>query len=126
MVIYTRKLHTSDGTQDPVYNEFKMAYVYCEDDETKYCLSLSRCLPDELVQVMVLDQKCCNTREIAVELSQEQLRLSLSPAVAADLDGIAEYLVPLSVTNEQLGNLDAALVTIFQGGHRGKYDRLFG
>lgn len=123
-VIQTQDLRTSDGTEDPIYNEFEMAYVYCEDDETGYCLSLSRCRSQELVGVMVLDQKCYNTRDLTVILSRDELRVQLSPAVADALDGIADYQVPLAITNKQFVALAAALSVLFQGGGRGTYDRL--
>jgi hypothetical protein len=42
--------------------------------------------------------------------------------VAAHLDGITEYTVPLAVTEVELRELDAALSAVFEGGRRGRYD----
>ena len=48
-------------------------------------------LDDELVEVMVLDQVNHKTRHVAVELSRDELRVSISPEAAARLvDGLAE------------------------------------
>lgn len=117
MVIRTKGLATSPG--DPDYDG--LAYVYCVD-ESGYCLSLCR-MPDwELVEVMVRDQINRKTREVAVELSRDVLRVGISPAVAAQLDGVTEYMVPLDATEVELHDLDAALSVIFEGGQRGQYD----
>jgi hypothetical protein len=59
---------------------------------------------------------------VAVELSRDELRLTVTPAVAARLDGITEYTVPLVATETELRELDAALSAIFEGGYRGRYD----
>jgi hypothetical protein len=50
MVIHTKGFATSTGDHD----DEGLAYVYCTD-ASGYCLSLSRFLDDELVEVMVLD-----------------------------------------------------------------------
>jgi hypothetical protein len=68
----------------------QLAYIYCAD-ESGYCLSVAWFPGDELAEVMVIDQVNHKTREVAVELSRDQLRLTLSPAAAAHLDGITEY-----------------------------------
>ncbi len=117
MVIRTKGFATSQG--DPDYDD--LAYVYCVD-ESGYCLSLARKPEGELVEVMVVDQINHKTREIAVELSRDELRVILSPAAAAHLDGVTEYTVPLAATEVELDELDAALSTIFEGGQRGRYD----
>jgi hypothetical protein len=82
---------------------------------------VSRCPDEELVEVMVIDQVNHRTREIKVELSREQLRLRLSHAAAAELGGVAEYIVPLAATEDELQDLDAALWVNFAGGARGEY-----
>jgi hypothetical protein len=117
MVIRTKGFVTSTG--DPDYDG--LAYVYCTD-ESGYCLSLCRMPDDELVEVMVLDQINHRTREIAVELSCDELRVTLSPASAAHLDGVTEYTIPLVASEIELHDLDAALSAIFEGGRRGRYD----
>lgn len=120
MVIRTKGFATSTGGRE----DDELAYVYCVD-ENGYCLSLARFPNDELVEVMVVDQVNHKTREVAVELSREQLRVSVSPAAAAALDGIMEYVVPLAATDEEFRDLDAALAVIFDGGTRGRYERRF-
>jgi hypothetical protein len=82
---------------------------------------VSRFLDGELVEVMVVDQVNHKTREVAVELSRDLLRLRLSAGAAAHLDGITEYTVPLAATDDELRELDAALSVIFAGGTRGEY-----
>jgi hypothetical protein len=116
MVIRTNGFATSTG--DPEYDD--LAYAFCRD-KSGYCLSVARFPDDELVEVMVSDQNNHHTREIMVELSRERLRLRLSPAAAAKLDGVTEYIVPLAATEEELRDLDAALSVIFAGGARGEY-----
>jgi hypothetical protein len=117
MVIRTKGFATSTG--DPDYDG--LAYIYCMD-ESGYSLSLCRIPDGELVEVMVLDQINHKTREVAVELSRDELRVTVSPAAAAHLDGVTEYSVPLAVTEVELRDLDAALSAIFEGGCRGRYD----
>jgi hypothetical protein len=116
MVIRTKGFATSTGDDED------LAYAYCAD-ESGYCLSVCRILDDALVEVMVLDQVNYKTCEVAVELSRDQLRLKLSAAAAAQLDGITEYTVPLAATEDELRELDAALSVIFAGGTRGEYVR---
>jgi hypothetical protein len=118
MVIRTKGFATSTGAHE----DQQLAYIYCKD-ENAYCLSLARFPDDELVEVMVIDQVNHKTREVEVELSRERLTVSLSPAVAAHLDGITEYVVPLTGTDQELRELDAALSVIFEGGNRGRYER---
>ena len=117
-MIRTKGFATSTGDDGE-----RLAYAYCTD-ESGYCLSVCRLLAAELVEVMVVDQVNHETREVAVELSREQLRLTLSAAAAAQLDGITEYNIPLAVTDRELRELDAALSVIFEGGGRGQYIRL--
>jgi hypothetical protein len=119
MVIHTTGFATSTGDDD----DEGLAYVYCTD-MSGYCLSLSRFLDDELVEVMVLDQVNHKTREVVVELSRKELRVTMSPDAAAQLDGITEYTVPLAATEDELRELDAALSAIFEGGSRGRYESL--
>jgi hypothetical protein len=120
MLIRTNGFATSlGGRQDD-----ELAYAYCVD-ESGYCLSLARFPNDELVEVMVVDQVNHKTREVSVELTPEQLRVTLSLTAAASLDGITEYLVPLAGTIEELRELDAALNVIFAGGTCGRYERRF-
>lgn len=114
MVIHTKGFATSTGDDE------WLAYAYCID-ESGYCLSVCRYLDDELVEVMVIDQVNHKTREVAVELCHDQLRLRLSAAAASHLDGVTEYTVPLVATDEDLRKLDAALSVIFAGGTRGEY-----
>jgi len=117
MVIRTKGFATSTG--DPDYDG--LAYVYCTD-RRGYRLSLARFPDDDLVEVMVLDQVNYKTREVAVELSRDELRVTVSPAVATRLDGITEYKVPLAATEDELREIDAALSVIFEGGSRGRYE----
>lgn len=117
MVIRTKGFATSPG--DPDYDG--LAYVYCVD-ESGYCLSLCRMPDGELVEVMVRDQINHKTREAAVELSRDELRVTMSPAAAAHLDGVTEYTVPLAATEVELHDLGTALSVIFEGGQRGRYD----
>lgn len=117
MVIHTKGFATSTGEDD----DEGLAYVYCTD-VGGYCLSLARFLDGELVEVMVVDQINYKTREIAVELSRDELRVSVSPAVAAQLDGVTEYTVPLAISEVELRDLDAALSAIFEGGGRGRFE----
>jgi hypothetical protein len=119
MVIRTRGFATSTGGGN---DEF--AYAYCTD-ENGYCLSVGRFPGDELVEVMVVDQVNHKTRAVLVELSRGELRLELSAAAAAHLDGITKYTVPLDATDEEFRQLDAALSAIFEGGSRGQYVRSF-
>jgi hypothetical protein len=86
MIIRTKGFATSDGSRD----DEKLPYLYCVDN-SGYCLSLARILDGELVEVMVLDQVVHKTREVAVELSRDELRVRLSQAAAAAHDGITEY-----------------------------------
>jgi hypothetical protein len=118
MVIRTKGFATSTGGRE----DDELAYAYCTD-ESGYCLSVARFPDDELVEVMVIDQVNYKTREVSVELSRDELRLRLSPAAAAHLDGITEYVVPLAATETELRELDAALSVIFAGGSRGEYIR---
>lgn len=118
MVIQTKSIETSTGGHE----DQELAYVYCTD-ESGYCLSVAWFPGDELAEVMVIDQVNHKTREVAVELSRDQLRVSLSPAAAVHLDGITEYTVPLTATDDELQEMDAALSVIFEGGRRGRYDR---
>lgn len=120
MLIRTEGFETSRGGQE---NQ-ELAFIYCTD-ESGYCLSLARFPNDELVEVMVVDQVNHNTREVAVELFRNELRVSLSPTAAVHLDGITEYTVPLAATDDELRELDAALSVIFEGGNRGSYVRQF-
>jgi hypothetical protein len=114
MIIRTKGFVTSTGDDEG------LACAYCTD-ESGYCLSVCRNIDDELVEVMVIDQVNHKTREVAVELSRDQLCLRLSAAAAAHLDGITEYTVPLAATEDELRVLDAALSVIFAGGKRGAY-----
>lgn len=118
MVIRTKGFATSTGGRE--YDE--LAFAYCSD-ESGYCLSVARLPNDELVEVMVIDQVNHKTRDLSVELSSNELRLRLSAAAAAKLDGITEYIVPLTATEKELQELDAALAVIFAGGNRGEYVR---
>jgi len=117
MVIKTEGFATSTGDAED------LAYVYCVD-KSGYCLSLARCLDEELVEVMVLDQRNHKTREIEVDLSNRELRVNLSRAAAAALDGITQYSVPLNASDKELQDLDAALTVIFEGGRRGRYSKV--
>lgn len=117
MVIRTKGFAISPG--DPDYEG--LAYVY-RADESGYCLSLCRIPEGELVEVMVRDHINHKTREVAVELSRDELRVTVSPGAAAHLDGITEYKVPLATTEVELHDLGAALSVIFEGGQRGRYD----
>jgi hypothetical protein len=98
-----------------------LAYVCCADAESNYCLSISRFLHCEAIEIMVKDQINYETPEIAVELSFTQLLVSLSGTAAAKLDGIEQYIVPLLEHQEVLIEIDAALTTIFVAGDYGKY-----
>ena len=118
MIVHTKSFATSTGDDE------ELAYVYCVD-KSGYCLSLARFLHDELVEVMVVDQRNHKTRDVTVKLSRRQLRVNLSAAAAAALDGITEYMVPLEVTENEFRDLDAALSVIFEGGSRGCYNRRF-
>jgi hypothetical protein len=118
MVIRTKGFATSTGGRE----DGELACAYCTD-ESGYCLSVARFPDDELVEVMVIDQVTHKTREVSVELSSNELRLRLSSAAAAKLDGITEYIVPLTATEKELQELDAALRIIFAGGNRGEYLR---
>ena len=118
MVIHTKGFATSVGGRV----DDELAFAYCVD-ESGFCLSLSRFPTDELVEMMVIDQLTYQTREVAVELSREQLRVILSPTAAAALGGITEYLVPLTASDDELRELDAALSVIFECGGRGQYIR---
>jgi hypothetical protein len=119
-VIHTKGFATSTGGRE----DQELAYLYCID-ECGYCLSLARFPGDELIEVMVIDQVNHKTRELTVELSRRELRVSLSPGAAAYLDGNTEYTVPLKAADEELRELDAALSVIFEGGNRGCYVRRF-
>ena len=120
-----RVLNCSDGFEASTGAEpdDDLAHVLFED-ENGYCLSVSR-FPDEddLVEVMVYDQIAHKTADVEVELRRDQLRLTLSDAAAAELDGTGEYVVPLSATAEKLAKLDEALKVIFDGKHGGHYVR---
>ena len=70
---------------------------------------------------MVRDQINHKTREVAVELLCDALRVPMSPAAAADLNGVTGYIAPLAATKVQLHDL-AALSVIFEGGQRDRYD----
>lgn len=118
MIIQTKGFAVA--VHDPDYGG--LTYIYCVDD-SGYCLSLARFPEDELVEVMVLDQMNHKTREVAAELSRDELRVRLSVSAAAVLDRIMEYVVPLAATEEELRELDAALTVIFADGNRGRYDR---
>jgi hypothetical protein len=98
--------------------------VSCQDDETGYCLSVSR-FPseDELVEVMVYDQIAHTTGDVRVEMTPEAFRLTLSEEAASQLDGTVEYVVPLSGDAADLARLDDALQVIFDGKHGGRYER---
>ena len=72
---------------------------------------------------MVVDQILRKTTEVGVELRSDQLRVVLSQAVADDLDGITEYIVPLEETPTALQDLDAALTAIFAGRNQPQYVR---
>jgi hypothetical protein len=119
MIIHAKGFATSVGgsgrDDDP-------AYICCTD-ESGYCLSLARFPGDELVEVMVVDQRNHRTREVAVELTRNQLRIALAPAAAAKLDGITADIVPLTATDQDLLKLDAALSFLFEGGNRERYVR---
>jgi len=117
MIIHTKGFATSTGDDE------ELASVYCTDT-SGYCLSFARFLDDELVEVMVVDQINYKTREISVELARNELRVTLSPAAAAQLDDITEYIVPLSLPEKEFHELDAALTVIFEGNNRGHYVRL--
>ena len=117
MVICAKGFTTSTG--DPDYDG--LAYLYCTD-KSGYCLSLARFPDDDLVEMMVLDQINHKTRDVVVELSRDELRVTVSPAVAARLDGITEYTVPLAATDDELREIDEALSVIFEGGSRGRYE----
>jgi hypothetical protein len=119
MIIQTYGFITSTG--DAHYDG--MAYVYTTDDHTNYVVSLSRVPDSELVEVMVLDQVVQRTTEVSVTLSRDELRITLSPDVAAALDGETEYIMALDLIDEELQALDAALAVIFEGGTHGRYER---
>jgi hypothetical protein len=118
MILRTKGFAASTGGG----KDDELACAYCTD-ECGYCLSLARLPGDESVEVMVVDQVNHRTREVSVEFSRNELRLRLSPAAAANLDGITEYIVPLAATEDELQELDAALSVIFEGGNRGEYIR---
>lgn len=118
MVIHTKGFATSTGGRQAG----DLAYAYCVD-ESGYCLSVCRLPGDELVEVMVVDQVNHKTREVAVELSRYELRLRLSPAAAARLDGVTEYVVLLAATDKEWRDLDAALSAIFAGASGSEYIR---
>ena len=118
-------LNCPDGFQTATGGEDDedLAQALCEDEDG-YCLSVSRFGDeDDLVEVMVQDQIACKTGDVEVELRPDQFRLTLSEAAAAELDGVTEYVVPLSATAEELARLDEALQVIFDGKHGGRYVR---
>ncbi len=117
MVIRTKGFATSTGDPD----DDGLAYVY-RTDESGYCLSLCRMPDGELVEVMVLDQIIHKTREVAVTLSRDELRVTVSPDAAAHFDGITDYTVPLAASEVELRELDEALSAIFEGRRRGRND----
>lgn len=121
MLIRALEIRMSDGTMDPAYDEFEMAYVYCEDAESGYCVSLSRCRPDRHIEVMVRDQKCLKSNQVEVELTPTRLRILLSASLAKKLEGIAEYEVQLKLRRKQLRDLDRSLAVIFQRCKPGQY-----
>jgi hypothetical protein len=118
MVFHTASVASSVADDD--YGG--MAYIYCVD-WSGYCLSLSRHPDADLVEVLVDDQRVHRTAEVTAELHSDKLVVRLSPSAAASLDGVAEYVVPLSVDPDELRELDAALVVIFATA--GRYDRRF-
>lgn len=118
MVIHTTGVASSVADDD--YGG--MAYIYCRD-RSGYCLSLSRYPDANVVEVMVVDQRVHRTSEVTAALYTDKLVVGLAPSVAAYLDGVAEYVVPLSVNLDELLELDAALAAIFASA--GRYDRRF-
>lgn len=125
MVIRPKEIMSSDGTEDPVYNEFEMAYVYCYDESSQYFVSLSRCTSDELPEIMVLDQRCYKTGDLNVELKMNELRISMPPALAELLDGIAFYRIQYNFSREKLDALHSALGVVFRDGSHGVYTASF-
>jgi hypothetical protein len=114
---------TSIGDLD----EEEMAFIYCADKHSGYCLSLSRFLHNDsdLIDVMVYDQVWCSTQEITVILSRDELKVELSPSVAQQLMRVTEYTVTLTINDNQFNELDAALTVIFEGINQSRYDRAF-
>ena len=112
--------HTATGREP----DEDLAHAICQDDETGYCLSVSR-FPwsDELLEVMVYDQIAHQTEDVTVELAPDEFRLTLSEDAAAQLDGTVEYVVPLADTATDLTRLDEVLGIIFDGKHGGRYVR---
>src|SRR5262245_57225061 len=106
-VLHCKSGFTSATGRDP---DDDLAHAYCQDDETGYCLSVSR-FPDEdeLIEVMVCDQIVHKTGDVVVELSSDTFRLTLSGEAAAQLDGTVEYVVPIAGTTTDLMRLDEAL-----------------
>ncbi len=97
-----------------------MAYIYCVD-RSGYCLSLSRCPDNTLIEVMVVDQRVHRTAEVTASLSPNKLAVTLTKAAAASLDNVTEYEGPISMSQNELSELDAALTAIFST--TGRYER---
>jgi hypothetical protein len=117
MVIHTSGFGISMGN----LADRDLAYVCCADAESNYCLSISRFLHCEAIEIMVKDQINYETPEIEVELSSTQLLVILPRTAAAKLDGITQYIVPLLKHQKVLIEINAALTTIFASGDYGKY-----
>lgn len=119
MIIRTNSISSSSGGQEVE----ELAFVYCRD-ESGYCVSVCWIPGDELAEVMVVDQIVHRTRDLVVILVPEKLTLQVSPAASKHLDGITEYVIPLSLCEDELHELDAALLVILADG-RGQYLRDF-
>jgi hypothetical protein len=97
-------------------------YVVCTD-KNGYGFSLTRYSHELRIELMVEDQTNLPTSKIGAELYRDKLVVNVDPVAATQIGIPTEYVILLSITEEQIDNVDSTLAAIFNG--IGYYERRF-
>jgi hypothetical protein len=97
-------------THDEEIEDFSGIFCGLEED---YVVSLARFPDDDVIEVMVVDQRNHKTKDVRAELNKDKLVIRIPKEVARHLDNITEYVLLLEVTQERLLEIHCVLQVIF-------------
>lgn len=107
-------LHAS-VTASPYDEHYEMALVYCVDQRSRHCFSLTRFPGENEIEVMIVDQVLEKVPDLDVSLNGSCLTAKLPPGLAQRVGGVQQYVVHIDLSEDQLPNLISALKKIFEG-----------
>ena len=94
---------------------YDMASVYCFDSVQNYCFSLTRAPSSSEIEIMVVDQINRKTEELTVQLNRNNIKVTINPALAKQLDRHEKYTVEFVATEQEFKNIQHSLEKIFEG-----------